>query len=391
MRFGSPLMLVYGRIDGEMLIRSNPLYSFHGQIGAEIAEIGSLGVEGWITNIGVVVCGDVFDLHPGAGYKWGDSLPEIWIPDGCKPSHYWPNFNAAAAQAGNLTFNVEKGEDSKSVKLSGQGGAPQVQVTAPGGEAISTTSNNFVNGNHLVLLRQPEGNRTYIGVKNGPVGKYTVTTLNGSPGISGLAETRKGYDKPVRGSVTGKGRRRTLHYNASPLAHKKVTFFESGPGTYARIGAAKKGKGEIPFTPAPGPGGRRQIVAVVLIDGVPAPQQVIARYKAPKPEHADRPGKLQVKRRGTKIIAKWARSDNATRYGVVLRQRNGVQRMKRLRKKSHRIRFKRVAKTEKGTVSVRALGPLGDWSRPRKDKFRATKREHSRRLPFSELRKKPKR
>ena len=185
MRFGSPLMLVYGRIDGEMLIRSNPLYSFHGQIGATIADLGSLGVEGWVTNIGVVVCGDIADLHPGAGYKWGDPLPEIWIPDGCKPSHYWPNFNAAAAQAGELTFNVEKGEDSKSVKLSGQGGAPQVQVTAPGGETISTAQGNFVNGNHLVLLRQPTGNRTYIGVKDGPVGKYTVTTLAGSPGISG--------------------------------------------------------------------------------------------------------------------------------------------------------------------------------------------------------------
>ena len=96
-----------------------------------------------------------------------------------------------------------------------------------------------------------------------------------------------------------------------------------------------------------------------------------------------------MKRRGTKIIAKWGRSDNATRYGVVLRQRNGVQKMRRLKKSAHRIRFKRVAKTQKGTVTVRALGPLGDWSRPRKDKFRATKRAHSRRLPFTELRKKP--
>ncbi len=155
MRFPSPLMLVYGRIDGEMLIRSNPLYSFHGQIGAEIDRIGEPRVEGWVTNIGVVVCGDIADLHPGAGYKWGDPLPEIWIPDGCKPSHYWPNFNAAAAQSGELSFDVEKGEDSKSVKLSGQGGAPQVQVTSARGETISTVSGNFVNGNHLVLLRQP--------------------------------------------------------------------------------------------------------------------------------------------------------------------------------------------------------------------------------------------
>lgn len=72
----------------------------------------------------------------------------------------------------------------------------------------------------------------------------------------------------------------------------------------------------------------------------------------------------------------------------MLRQRNGVERVKRLKKRAHKVRFKRVAKTQKGTVSVRALGPLGDWSRPRKDKFRATKRAHSRRLPFKELRKK---
>ena len=63
--------------------------------------------------------------------------------------------------------------------------------------------------------------------------------------------------------------------------------------------------------------------------------------------------------------------------------------MKRLKKKAHRVRFKRIAKTQKGTVNVRALGPLGDWSRPRKEKFHATKRAHSRRLPFKELRQKP--
>jgi hypothetical protein len=96
-----------------------------------------------------------------------------------------------------------------------------------------------------------------------------------------------------------------------------------------------------------------------------------------------------VKRRGKKIIAKWRRADNATAYGVVLRQRNGVQKMRRLRKRAHRVRFKGVAKTQKGTVAVRALGPLGDWSRPRRDEFRATKRAHSRRLPFKALRKKP--
>jgi hypothetical protein len=366
-------------------------FSFSGRMGVEIAGLGRLGADASVTSKGVVACGDLVGLHPGAGYHWGDTWPTIWLVDGCKPSRYWVTFDSRAARTGAaaaraLTFTVARGERSKNVALPGASGAPRVEVRAPDGETISTAGGDFVTGRRLALLRQDAGKVTWIGVHDATPGTYTVTPLAGSPPISRLAATRPGGVPHIKAYVAGTGRRRTLRYDAAFDSSTQIALFErADAGVFRRLGFARRGHGEIAFAPTVGPSGRRQIVAQAVVGGIPAPTSIVTSFRAPAAPRAGRPTRLRLRRHGKLIKVSWRRVTNAAAYRIVLEQRNGLQRQLRLPARSHDARFGGIPLDQRGTVTVRALGPLGDWSRPARAAFRLVRRARSRLLPFSEL------
>jgi hypothetical protein len=380
-----PGMSIEGGIDGEAS-GATKRFSLHGAVEACVAGLPLVcpGFEGWVTSNGIVACAKGTGLHPGAGYHWGDDWPTIWWIDGCKPSRYWVTVRAARAAAEPLTFTVVAGERAKNVRLRGSGGAPSVEIRGPDGELVSTAAGTFAAGRTIQVVRQDEGKTTWIGVANGKPGKYTVTTLPGSAPIASLAATRKGYGE-IKASVTGTGRRRALRYDLGPPGGQRVTFFERGEATFRQLGTATAGRGAIRFVPALGRAGTREIVAEMQVDGVPAPDRVVARYRAPGSVKTSRPRAVVVERHGTALLISWTRVADATSYGVVVKQRTGDSRMIKVSARSHSVRVAGIAKTQNGTVAVSARGPLGDWGRPRAGRFRATARPFTVLRPFKLL------
>jgi hypothetical protein len=380
-----PGFRITGTIAGELAARSR-LFSLYGGVRACIGGIGPcLGMGAWVTSKGFVACLTGDGLHPGAGYRWGDKWPTIWLFDGCKPSRYWVDVRggAAAAQAGTRTITLARGERGKNVRLVGRNGAPSVSVRGPDGETVSTDGREYATGRTIQVLRQQDGNVTWVGVA-GRRGTYTITELPGSPAIAGLAATRPG-DGTITASVTRSGDRRVLRYDAGRADGTRITFFEKGRSTFRRLGAATSGRGTIRFTPAPGPAGVRTIVADIEVDGVQAPQRVVARFRATGPSRAGRVRELRVRRAGGALVATWRSAAAPRRYGVVVRQRNGRTRLVTVPGQRRRLRIPGIPRTQRGTVTVRALGPLGDWGAPSSATFRATRREATRLRPFSEL------
>jgi hypothetical protein len=386
----APGLLLRAGVDGDFRL-SRGLFSVYGRAEACIAGgLGCIGAEAWVTNIGVVACGNIADeLHPGAGLKWGEVWPTIWLVDGCKPSHYWPNLNARAAQGAPTTFSVAEGETTKNVRL---GGAPEVEVRGPDGESVSTADADYAEGATIKVLRQAEGNMTWIGVGPAKPGRYTIRPLPGSPAITSTAETRPGDDAPITVRVLGPPRaaqatRRpiTLRYDVGEAEGRSVEFFERGDGILRPLGVARGARGRLRFTPTIGPAGQREVVARPAIDGVPAPELVVARFAAGPPPRAARPGRLRVRRRGRTVVASWRRARNARAYAVVLEQRSGAQVVRELPRTARSVRFRGIAATQRGTVTVRSQGPLSDWSRPATARFRATRRARSPFRDFSKL------
>jgi hypothetical protein len=213
---------------------------------------------------------------------------------------------------------------------------------------------------------------------------YRSRRSPGSPPIAGVAATRPG-SRTIKASVTGSGPRRTLHYLIGSPVGQLVTFFERGPSVFTRIGSARGGRGVIRFAPAAGPGGVRQIVAQIQVDGVPAPDRVAGRYRAPAPFTAVKPAALRVTRRGTTLLVSWRPEAGATMYGITINQRSAGQRLIRLPAGRHSVRIRGIGKSQSGSVAVAARGALLGWGRPSVAGFPAIQRPFTVLRPFGQL------
>ena len=347
--------------------------------GVSIACAGGLGI---VSSKGVVACLHIGPFHPGVGLKTNLKY-EVWLIDGCKPSHYWVRNisarRAAAAQAtgtgAGLSFTVAKGETAKNLRLDGVGGAPKVLVRGPGGQSLSVDGDGLLHAGSLVALRADTFNATFLGVTAGKPGRYTITPLPGSVPLGTLSGTRAGYDTHFTGRVTGHGDRRTLHYDARKRGGgQAVTFYEDGTNVMHQIGTSTGGLGTLRFTPAAGRRGLRKIVARATVDGVPIADQVIARYQYAGTVRTGRPSRVDVRRSGSSLVVRWSGAPGAVRYGVLVNRSGGSQQRVELSARHHTLRIRQYPLTEGGRVSVSARGILGDWGGSRQSRpFKATK------------------
>ena len=281
--------------------------------GVKIACAGGLGI---VSSKGVVACLNIGPFHPGIGLKTNLKY-EVWLFDGCKPSHYWvrnitPAGDAKSSAAG-LSFQLARGETIKNLRLDGLGGAPKVLVTGPGGQSLSLSADGLTHSGSLLGLRADEFGATFMGIDHGKPGRYTITALPGSVPLGALAETRPGYDTHFTALVAGHGAHLTLHYDARRRGGgQQVTFYESGKNVMHELGSSSGGRGTLRFTPAAGAGGTRTIVARATVDGSPiqrpghrtlplrrhAPNGLPAlRHRAPPGRHADNQLEFRGRRR----------------------------------------------------------------------------------------------
>ncbi len=337
---------------------------------------------------GVVACLNLAGLHPGFGLHPNLKV-EVWIIDGCKPSHFWvrdlrQTNGVAAGRA--ASFEVTPGETVKNLTIAGIGGAPKVVVQGPGGARLTLDGDGFERSGTLAGVRGDSFEATYIGVDHGTPGRYTITPLPGSVPLGKLMETRPGYDTSFTGTVTGSGPKLTLSYDARKEGGgQDVTFYEEGPNVFHPIGSSTGGRGTIRFAPSPGPAGPRTIVAHATVDGVPIQDQTIARFTFVGTRPAARPARVTVRRVGGTLLVTWTPSPDAIRYGILVhRAGGGDQAIQVVGGKRHSVRIPRFPATAGGTVSVSAGGALGDWSAARTGApFKATQ------APFSIIQTRP--
>src|SRR5258705_1425017 len=109
------------------------------------------------------------------------------------------------------------------------------------------------------------------------------------------------------GSVRSAGARRfSLKYKVAGAGpNVAVDVFERGRGAQHAIGQLKGSRGVLRFTAAPGPGGRRDIVAVPHGVGAPPTRSnVIAHYVSPAPAAPPAPRHVTlIRRRNTQRLS----------------------------------------------------------------------------------------
>jgi len=318
-----------------------------------------LDVGGVISSTGIGFCGvAIVPIGPGIpvtvglGYKWGDSLPSPKIFSCDYDDYKVASPKAARAAAAGYSVVLPNGLPSAMFRVRGTGGAPDVKIVDPHGHDVTGSSNT-------VFIQWHDPKTVFVAVRHPIAGRWTVSPKQGSSPIAGVA-TAHGMPKlGVKGSVTGHGRRRVLHYRlTSALAGRKVVFAERGGRTNHVIGKAHGGVGRIKFTVGPGRGGKRVIVALVNQNGgAPAKALRVTSYTAPPPQRLGEPHGLKVKRSKRRLTVSWKRVADASRYEVLVLLSDRSEAF-RVTRRTH-IRLPDPFPLRSGKVLVAAVGNDG--------------------------------
>jgi hypothetical protein len=131
---------------------------------------------------------------------------------------------------------------------------------------------------------------------------------------------RVAYAVPVGTSVRlverGKGINHTI---AAHLRGRRCAGLpRMRPGTDEKILCAN-----IRFRPSHGPGGKREVQAVVTRGAIPLLQKNIASFRAPRQTLPSRVGKLRARRRHGSLVVAFRGSHGASRYSVSAKLADG--------------------------------------------------------------------
>ena len=278
-----------------------------------------------VSNIGIAACVDVYLGSVGLGYEWGGDFDLWWGSCDLGPWRpAYPSGHARIAAANRL--RLRPGLPSAAFAVEGVGGAPNVTLTGPHGKTISaTTAAPFAKSKDMLAV-QSGNDTTYFVLKHPLAGTWTLS----GDGIVPIKRIRRSFGLPkpsAHATVTGKGRKRMLHWRVRPVAGQRVRFVEEGKGVRNVIATATARTGEASFHPAEGPAGRRKIVALIEQSGLPRTSLTAGAYRAPGPLRPARPRHLRVARRGSRLLVSWSAPRPGFRHAVYLRRGDGVRKL----------------------------------------------------------------
>ncbi len=303
-----------------------------------------------VSTKGIAACLPAPATPRGAGYRWGASplAVDLWILS-CSMSDYevadLRQTGHGAHQAGvEAVARVVGRPQSVTFRVGGAGAVPDVDLLGPSGAPVAPA----------VTHPDPDTGTLYLAVRRPPAGSWTVRARAGSAPISGVAVARQVVPASVsRARVTGAGRApRVLTYRARIGAGQSITFAERGRAGMRVLGVARAGIHRLRFTPGPGRGGRREVVALVGQGGLVHRESVVARFTAPAPARPARAGVLRVRRAGAGAVATWRPGRGALVQRVTVAISDGRVSVRQLSAGVRRLRVTRLARGDRVRVSV---------------------------------------
>jgi hypothetical protein len=256
------------------------------------------------------------------------------------------------------------------VKIEGDGGPPSVTITGPGGAVIGMEG-----GSDAGVIFQVEPSTTYVQLRKPAAGTWTIAPDQGSPAITSV-QVGHGF-KPLRarGDLRGRGRKRAIKYRLSNRGHaQRAVFLERGKFGTRVIGGTDKAKGTMRFAPADVRGRRRTVWVQIQRNGFVSDERRIASFRAPPPTKPGRPRRLRARRKGNAVVVRWRPAKGAQRQVVRLRGRHGTSLARLTGRRGRKVRFARVRRDERLTVTVVGISKKSRRGPVARKKVRAGRR-----------------
>jgi hypothetical protein len=211
-----------------------------------------------------------------------------------------------------------------------------VTLTTPGGKQIVPAISSLQvaaatlaapNGARAAAFTVPGKSTTVVVLRDPVAGTWRVAAQPGSPAIAGLAESYTLAPAAVHARVLGRGRHLRLSYSVKPRPGMTVAFVELAGRVTHQIGIARGARGTLPFVPADGPAGRRQIVALINQDALPRPRIALTSYSAPGPVTPGAVRGLRVALRHATLSVMFGPARDATSYRILIVSSDGKHRL----------------------------------------------------------------
>ncbi|WP_205695587.1 hypothetical protein [Conexibacter sp. SYSU D00693] len=261
-----------------------------------------------------------------------------------------PGLKARAAQApGTATATLRAGLPTATIALTGDGGAPDVDVSGPNGAPLPQGS---------YVARSGPVNTTYVVLQRPGAGAWTFTPKAGTPAITKLEQSEGYTQAQVRATIRKEGSKRAIAYRVTNGGSgQTVTFAEQGAfGTHV-IAQARGANGTTRFTPTEGKGGTRTVYALIGRDGLVTRRIALGRFVQPAPRAPGRPSRVRIKRGASSVTISWRGARGATRHQVTVKGSHGLRRQYVTRARS--IRITRLAPGDRITATVRGVSRIG--------------------------------
>jgi hypothetical protein len=335
-------------------------------------------VDGIISSTGIALCGDL-PVPPFSrvtiGHHWNhdytDLVPSFdWLRlHSCDLSAYRVMASPARASsaAAGLGISVPHAR-SVDIAVRGAGGPPSIALTTPTGKLVVPVISSLQvaaatlaapTGARVAAFAVPGKSTTVVVLREPAAGVWRVAAQPGSPAVAGLAESYTLAPTGLRGRLSGHGRHLRLAYRLHPRPGLTVTFIELAGRVTHVLGLARGAGGTLAFSPADGPAGRRQIVALVNQDGLPRPRVVLSTYQAPGPLRPGPVHHLRVALRHATLSVTFGPATNAARYKVLISSSDGKHRLV-LSSAAHRtVRLPGIGPGAHATAVVTAVAANG--------------------------------
>lgn len=359
-----------------------------------VGDVGPLGGKFVISNKGAAACVEIRtppplpDFAGGIAERFPGGVPPLTTVQlianfraflGCDLSEYKPlgrRIVASDAQAGASTFTLPRDASNAVLSIEGAGGAPRVRLRSPAGKVydFANATGPVKIDNAMAQIVAKEG-RTVVILGRAQTGTWTVESLAGSPSVVRV-QLSKILPKPkASGKVAGVGYSRTLRYRIAPLEGQEVRFVEDAPGGYKVLKTVKRGgRGSLRFMPGEARGSKRTITAQVSQDGFPRENVKVASYRAANPP-VGRPGKVKIKRKGSRAVVRWKKASLASRYEVVATGSDGRRSIFFVYKGAKRLTIPGVARDSRLSVRVVAFSPSGRKGSAGRAKLKSPKKK----------------
>ena len=254
----------------------------------------------------MAACGTIGFFTGGFGYTYATKALTVMGPFVCDVGAW--RATASVAQAGGAR-TLRLGAGNTVLRLTGRDAPPVAILRGPGGRIVTVPAAGEpgIATHDAVVIRDPAAHVTYVALRDAK-GTWTVEPQPGSA-IASIDGAAIEPPPAVKAKVSGRGAKRALRWSVSGTRPgQKVSFVELGKATTHALGTVSGRRGTLRFAPGAGPGGARRIVATVEQGGLPRKRSVVARYSAPAPPRAGRPGKLKLQAKGSKLLVRFGKA-----------------------------------------------------------------------------------